>query len=151
GIGSFLAGPSTLRPIQPAMPFTDVATCQASSPRLRWPGATGCPSEASVSSANTREVCSDSARQAARKCRTVVNMPDFTGLTIFRLQNPSRMFENVFETVNSGFAQALYEDFLRDPASVPPEWRALFESGLKGEAPPSGNGAPKAANREPAQ
>jgi len=33
------------------------------------------------------------------------------------------VFENVFETVNSGFAQALYEDYLKDPASVPPEWR----------------------------
>jgi multifunctional 2-oxoglutarate metabolism enzyme len=45
------------------------------------------------------------------------------------------VFENVFETVNSGFAQALYEDFLRDPSSVPPEWRALFESGVTGEEP----------------
>jgi 2-oxoglutarate dehydrogenase E1 component len=42
------------------------------------------------------------------------------------------VFENIFETVNSGFAQALYEDFLNDPASVPPEWRALFENGLRG-------------------
>ena len=33
------------------------------------------------------------------------------------------MFDNVFETVNSGFAQAMYEDYLRDPDSVPPEWR----------------------------
>ncbi len=45
------------------------------------------------------------------------------------------VFENVFETVNSGFAQALYEDFLRDPNSVPPEWRELFEQGLQGEPP----------------
>ncbi len=44
------------------------------------------------------------------------------------------MFENIFETVNSGFAQALYEDYLRDPSSVSPEWRALFENGLKGAA-----------------
>ncbi len=42
------------------------------------------------------------------------------------------MFENIFETVNSGFAQALYEDFRRDPASVPAEWRALFERGVVG-------------------
>ncbi|MBI4500376.1 MAG: multifunctional oxoglutarate decarboxylase/oxoglutarate dehydrogenase thiamine pyrophosphate-binding subunit/dihydrolipoyllysine-residue succinyltransferase subunit [Gemmatimonadetes bacterium] len=54
------------------------------------------------------------------------------------------MFENIFETVNSGFAQALYEDFLRDPASVPAEWRALFENGLKGETP-TANGAGEAA------
>lgn len=45
------------------------------------------------------------------------------------------MFENIFETVNSGFAQALYEDYLRDPDSVPPEWRELFENGIQGEAP----------------
>ena len=45
------------------------------------------------------------------------------------------MFDNIFETVNSGFAQALYEDFLRDPTSVPPEWRALFERGVQGEEP----------------
>ena len=42
------------------------------------------------------------------------------------------MFENVFETVNSGLAQALYEDYLEDPASVPEEWRELFDNGLMG-------------------
>ncbi len=49
---------------------------------------------------------------------------------------------NVFETANAGFAQALYEEFLRDPSSVSPEWRRLFESGVAGEQPPapSGNG-----------
>ncbi len=45
------------------------------------------------------------------------------------------MFENIFETVNSAFAQALYEDYLRDPASVPEEWRRLFDNGMKGEEP----------------
>ncbi len=45
------------------------------------------------------------------------------------------MFENIFETVNSGFAQALYEDYLRDPNSVSPEWRALFDDGVKGIPP----------------
>jgi len=39
---------------------------------------------------------------------------------------------NVFETANAGFAQALYEEFLRDPNAVPPEWRRLFESGVVG-------------------
>jgi 2-oxoglutarate dehydrogenase E1 component len=42
---------------------------------------------------------------------------------------------NPFETANAGFAQALYEDFLRDPDSVGPEWRRLFESGVVGEPP----------------
>jgi 2-oxoglutarate dehydrogenase E1 component len=57
------------------------------------------------------------------------------------------VFENVFETVNSGFAQALYEDYLRDPASVPPEWRALFDSGIRGEKP-SEDGARAAEGTE---
>jgi 2-oxoglutarate dehydrogenase E1 component len=49
---------------------------------------------------------------------------------------------NPFETANAGFAQALYEEFLRDPASVSPAWRLVFDSGMVGERPPvpSGNG-----------
>src|SRR5258705_9136180 len=57
------------------------------------------------------------------------------------LQGSGTVHPNVFETANAGFAQALYEDFLRDPASVSPEWRRLFESGQVGERPvPNGNG-----------
>ena len=48
------------------------------------------------------------------------------------------MDPNVFETANAGFAQAMYEEFLRDPAAVGPEWRRLFESGVVGE---KGSGA----------
>ncbi|HJR15357.1 MAG TPA: 2-oxo acid dehydrogenase subunit E2, partial [Gemmatimonadales bacterium] len=48
------------------------------------------------------------------------------------------MDPNVFETANAGFAQAMYEEFLRDPAAVGPEWRRLFESGVVGE---NGSGA----------
>jgi len=48
---------------------------------------------------------------------------------------------NVFETANAGFAQALYEDWLRDPETVSPEWQSLFESGRIGERPAGGNGA----------
>ncbi|HET7025816.1 MAG TPA: multifunctional oxoglutarate decarboxylase/oxoglutarate dehydrogenase thiamine pyrophosphate-binding subunit/dihydrolipoyllysine-residue succinyltransferase subunit [Gemmatimonadales bacterium] len=55
---------------------------------------------------------------------------------------------NVFETANAGFAQAMYEDYLRDPASVAPEWRRLFDSGTVGERPTpastNGSGAPGA-------
>ena len=40
------------------------------------------------------------------------------------------MDPNVFETANAGFAQVMYEEFLRDPASVDTEWRLLFESGV---------------------
>src|SRR5207247_3563851 len=53
---------------------------------------------------------------------------------------------NVFETANAGFAQAMYEEFLRDPAAVGPEWRRLFEGGVVGERP-DGNGAVAPAAR----
>ncbi len=59
------------------------------------------------------------------------------------------MFDNIFETVNSGFAQAMYEDFLRDPDSVPPEWRELFENGLQGEDPAREEETPSPATRVP--
>jgi len=49
--------------------------------------------------------------------------------------------DNVFETANSVFAQALYEDYLRDPMSVPEEWRELFRTGVEGEAPNTPNAA----------
>ena len=47
---------------------------------------------------------------------------------------------NPFETANAGFAQAMYEDYLRDPASVSPEWKALFETGVVGEKPETTDG-----------
>ena len=58
---------------------------------------------------------------------------------------------NVFETANAGFAQAMYEEFLRDPAAVGPEWRRLFESGVVGERPEPNGTAAQAADqrREP--
>ena len=67
---------------------------------------------------------------------------------------------NVFETANAGFAQAVYEEFLRNPAGVSPEWRRLFESGVVGEQPaagaapersaPAGNGASATPHATPA-
>ena len=56
---------------------------------------------------------------------------------------------NVFETANAGFAQAMYEEFLRDPAAVGPEWRRLFESGVVGERPsPNGQAVGRPAGQE---
>jgi len=37
--------------------------------------------------------------------------------------------------MNAGYAQALYEQYLRDPGSVDAEWRALFEDGERGLPP----------------
>ncbi len=41
----------------------------------------------------------------------------------------------VFRTMNAGFVQEMYEQYLRDPASVDPEWRDVFEDGLHGLEP----------------
>jgi len=58
---------------------------------------------------------------------------------------------NVFETANAGFAQAMYEEFLKDPTTVGPDWRRLFESGVVGERPETvRNGGKAAETAEPA-
>jgi 2-oxoglutarate dehydrogenase E1 component len=41
----------------------------------------------------------------------------------------------VFGTHNAAFVQVMYEQYLRDPASVPEEWRLLFDNGKSGELP----------------
>ncbi|HMV31626.1 MAG TPA: hypothetical protein PKA50_05840, partial [Gemmatimonadales bacterium] len=46
----------------------------------------------------------------------------------------------MFETANAGFAQIMYEEFLRDPAAVSEEWRRYFQTGNPGLAPEQGNG-----------
>src|SRR5437016_9898223 len=43
--------------------------------------------------------------------------------------------EFVFGTYDAAFVQAMYEDYLRDPASVGSEWRELFENGKLAELP----------------
>src|SRR5712664_497327 len=43
--------------------------------------------------------------------------------------------EFVFGTHNAAFVQAMYEDYLRDPSSVGPEWRELFDNGKLAELP----------------
>jgi 2-oxoglutarate dehydrogenase E1 component len=46
---------------------------------------------------------------------------------------------NVFETANAGFAQIIYEEFLRDPTAVSEEWRRYFENGIQGLTPENGS------------
>ena len=41
----------------------------------------------------------------------------------------SRVTSFVFGTHNAAFVQVMYEQYLRDPASVPEEWRQLFDNG----------------------
>ncbi|MGH7607670.1 MAG: thiamine pyrophosphate-dependent enzyme, partial [Gemmatimonadales bacterium] len=45
------------------------------------------------------------------------------------------MSEFVFGTHNAAFVQVMYEQYLRDPASVGEEWRALFDNGRLAELP----------------
>ena len=45
------------------------------------------------------------------------------------------MSELVFGTHNAAFVQVMYEQFLRDPQSVPEEWRTLFGDGGLAELP----------------
>ena len=45
------------------------------------------------------------------------------------------MSEFVFGTHNAAFVQVMYEEYLRDPSSVAPEWRELFENGKMAELP----------------
>jgi 2-oxoglutarate dehydrogenase E1 component len=43
--------------------------------------------------------------------------------------------EFVFGTHNAAFVQVMYEEYLRDPASVGEEWRVLFDNGKLAELP----------------
>ncbi len=45
------------------------------------------------------------------------------------------MSEFVFGTHNAAFVQVMYEQYLRDPASVGEEWRNLFDNGKVAELP----------------
>ena len=45
------------------------------------------------------------------------------------------MTQFVFGTNNAPFVQVMYEQYLRDPASVSEEWRQLFDNGKLGELP----------------
>ncbi|HMA43567.1 MAG TPA: 2-oxo acid dehydrogenase subunit E2, partial [Gemmatimonadales bacterium] len=45
------------------------------------------------------------------------------------------MSEFVFGTNNAAFVQVMYEQYLRDPASVGEEWRVLFDNGKLAELP----------------
>jgi len=43
--------------------------------------------------------------------------------------------EFVFGTHNAAFVQVMYEQYLRDPASVGEEWRNLFDNGRLADLP----------------
>jgi len=57
--------------------------------------------------------------------------------------------EFVFGTNNAAFVQVMYEQFLRDPASVGEEWRALFDNGHLAELPVIQTNRAEIVNREP--
>ncbi|HTR20183.1 MAG TPA: multifunctional oxoglutarate decarboxylase/oxoglutarate dehydrogenase thiamine pyrophosphate-binding subunit/dihydrolipoyllysine-residue succinyltransferase subunit [Gemmatimonadales bacterium] len=45
------------------------------------------------------------------------------------------MTQFVFGTNNAAFVQVMYEEYLRDPQSVPEEWRLLFDNGKLADLP----------------
>src|SRR5947207_7521507 len=60
------------------------------------------------------------------------------GHGILSLKIPCRLqpvSEFVFGTYDAAFVQAMYEEYLRDPSSVGPEWRELFDNGRLAELP----------------
>ncbi|HTI04710.1 MAG TPA: multifunctional oxoglutarate decarboxylase/oxoglutarate dehydrogenase thiamine pyrophosphate-binding subunit/dihydrolipoyllysine-residue succinyltransferase subunit [Gemmatimonadales bacterium] len=60
------------------------------------------------------------------------------------------MSEFVFGTHNAAFVQVMYEEWLRDPASVGQEWRELFENGKLAQLPViPAERAPSAVRRAP--
>ncbi len=61
---------------------------------------------------------------------------------------------SLFDSSNAAYVQALYEEYARNPDSVPPEWRSFFEQGTDSavdaglivpEALTNGGGAPAVA------
>src|SRR6266571_5087241 len=52
-----------------------------------------------------------------------------------RLITFPRVSEFVFGTHNAAFVQVMYEQYLRDPASVSDDWRQLFDNGRLAELP----------------
>jgi multifunctional 2-oxoglutarate metabolism enzyme len=65
-----------------------------------------------------------------------------------RDSNSESRIQRALDSVNAGYVQQMYEQYQRDPASVEPEWRSMFESGAGGFQPASppereseGNGA----------
>jgi 2-oxoglutarate dehydrogenase E1 component len=52
-----------------------------------------------------------------------------------RLVKLEAVSEFVFGTHNAAFVQVMYEQYLRDPASVDEEWRKLFDNGRLAELP----------------
>ncbi|HXQ29543.1 MAG TPA: multifunctional oxoglutarate decarboxylase/oxoglutarate dehydrogenase thiamine pyrophosphate-binding subunit/dihydrolipoyllysine-residue succinyltransferase subunit [Gemmatimonadales bacterium] len=62
------------------------------------------------------------------------------------------MTQFVFGTHNAAFVQAMYEQYLRDPRTVGPEWQALFDNGHLAELPviPAGPMVPEPRPSQPA-
>src|SRR5256886_5771095 len=52
-----------------------------------------------------------------------------------RLITSPLVSEFVFGTHNAAFVQVMYEQYLRDPASVSDDWRQLFDNGRLAELP----------------
>src|SRR5437762_8524756 len=85
--------------------------------------------------ASTRLRRSWEASDAGRPAHTVAASANhFIADNIRRIRFPF-VSEFVFGTHNAAFVQVMYEQYLRDPASVGEEWRKLFDNGAFADLP----------------
>src|SRR3989440_9295277 len=88
-----------------------------------------------VSSAARNPVACCEAAAAAVPARSGTSRRNhFMALNIRLITFPF-VSEFVFGTHNAAFVQVMYEQYLRDPASVGEEWRKLFDNGAFGDLP----------------
>src|SRR5256885_6050307 len=88
-----------------------------------------------VSSAARNPVACCEAAAAAVPARSGTSRRNhFMALNIRLITFPF-VSEFVFGTHNAAFVQVMYEQYLRDPASVAEEWRNLFDNGKSADLP----------------
>src|SRR3989440_7496934 len=88
-----------------------------------------------VSSAARNPVACCEAAAAAVPARSGTSRRNhFMALNIRLITFPF-VSEFVFGTHNAAFVQVMYEQYLRDPASVSDDWRQLFDNGRLAELP----------------
>src|SRR3989440_3302261 len=88
-----------------------------------------------VSSAARNPVACCEAAAAAVPARSGTSRRNhFMALNIRLITFPF-VSEFVFGTHNAAFVQVMYEQYLRDPASVDEEWRNLFDNGKFADLP----------------
>src|SRR5256885_5547139 len=87
-----------------------------------------------ASAARNPVACCDAAAAAVPARSGTSRRNHFMALNIRLITFPF-VSEFVFGTHNAAFVQVMYEQYLRDPASVGEEWRKLFDNGAFADLP----------------